>query len=92
LLGQPIYMLTPQVVGFKMDGALPEGTTATDLVLTVTQQLRSTGVGQQVRRVLRVGAEPALAGEPGTLANMAPEYGATTGLFPIDEETLKYLR
>jgi aconitate hydratase A / 2-methylisocitrate dehydratase len=92
LLGQPIYMLTPQVVGFKMHGQLPEGTTATDLVLTVTQQLRKHGVVGKFVEFYGPGLSKLSLPNRATLANMAPEYGATTGLFPIDEETLNYLR
>jgi aconitate hydratase len=91
MLGQPIYMLTPEVVGFKLTGSLPEGTTATDLVLTVTQMLRAHGcVGKFVEFY---GAGLSAMGLPdrATLANMAPEYGATMGFFPIDQETLAYL-
>ena len=92
MLGQPVSMLVPQVVGFKLTGTLPEGATATDLVLTVTQMLRKQGRGGQVRRVLTA---TGLAGLPladrATIANMAPEYGATCGLFPIDAETIRYL-
>jgi aconitate hydratase len=91
MLGQPVSMLLPQVVGFRLDGALPEGATATDLVLTVTQMLRAKGVvGKFVEFY-----GPGLAGLPvadrATIANMAPEYGATCGIFPIDAETLRYL-
>jgi aconitate hydratase len=91
MLGQPVSMLVPQVVGFKLIGTLPEGATATDLVLTATQMLRKKGVvGKFVEYY-----GPGLAGLPladrATLANMAPEYGATCGLFPIDAETLRYL-
>ncbi len=91
MLGQPVSMLVPQVVGFRLSGTLPEGATATDLVLTVTQMLRKKGVvGKFVEYF-----GPGLAGLPladrATLANMAPEYGATCGLFPIDAETIRYL-
>src|SRR5205814_7277027 len=92
LLGQPIYMLTPQVVGFKMHGQMPEGTTATDLVLTVTQQLRKHGVVGKFVEFYGPGLSQLSLPNRATLANMAPEYGATTGLFPIDDETLNYLR
>ncbi|HEY3109350.1 MAG TPA: aconitate hydratase AcnA [Chloroflexota bacterium] len=92
LLGQPIYMLTPQVVGFKMHGQLPEGTTATDLVLTVTQLLRKHGVVGKFVEFYGPGLSRLSLPNRATLANMAPEYGATTGLFPIDDETLNYLR
>ncbi|MCG3180874.1 MAG: Aconitate hydratase A [Phycisphaerae bacterium] len=91
MLGQPIYMLIPEVVGFRLTGALPEGCTATDLVLTVTQMLRKHGVVGKFVEFFG----PGLAGMPlanrATLANMAPEYGATLGFFPVDEQTTKYL-
>jgi aconitate hydratase len=92
MLGQPVSMLLPQVVGFRITGKLPEGATATDLVLTATQMLRKKGVvGKFVEYY-----GPGLAGLPladrATLANMAPEYGATCGLFPIDAETIRYLK
>src|SRR5256886_2214158 len=92
LLGQPIYMLTPPVVGFKMHGQLPEGTTPTDLGLTGTQQLRKHGVVGKFVEFYGPGLSQLSLPNRATLANMAPEYGATTGLFPIDEETLTYLR
>jgi aconitate hydratase len=92
MLGQPLYMVTPQVVGFRLTGRLPEGVTATDLVLTVTQQLRKKGVVEKFVEFYG----PGLAGMPladrATIANMAPEYGATCGFFPVDDETLEYLR
>ena len=92
MLGQPVYMLTPEVVGFKLTGALPEGATATDLVLTVTQMLRAHGcVGKFVEFYGEGMARLGLAVRA-TLANMAPEYGATMGFFPVDGETLNYLR
>lgn len=92
MLGQPIYMLTPEVVGFKLTGALPEGATATDLVLTVTQMLRAHGcVGKFVEFYGEGMAKLGLA-DRATLANMAPEYGATMGFFPVDGETLNYMR
>ena len=92
LLGQPSPMLIPEVVGFKLTGRLREGATATDLVLTVTQMLRARGVvGKFVEFY-----GPGLSGLPlpdrATIANMAPEYGATVGFFPVDAETLNYLR
>ena len=91
MLGQPIYMLTPEVVGFKLNGQLPEGATATDLVLTVTQMLRAHGcVGKFVEFYGAGMAQLGLA-DRATLANMAPEYGATMGFFPVDGETLNYL-
>jgi aconitate hydratase len=92
MLGEPISMLVPQVVGFKLTGSLPEGATATDLVLTVTQILRATGVvGKFVEYFGRGLAGLALA-DRATIGNMSPEYGATCGFFPVDDETLKYLR
>jgi aconitate hydratase A / 2-methylisocitrate dehydratase len=92
MLGEPISMLIPQVVGFKLTGSLPEGATATDLVLTVTQILRATGVvGKFVEYFGRGLAGLALA-DRATIGNMSPEYGATCGFFPVDDETLKYLR
>ncbi|MEO1995983.1 MAG: aconitate hydratase AcnA, partial [Planctomycetaceae bacterium] len=91
MLGQPIYMLTPEVVGFKLTSELPEGATATDLVLTVTQMLRAHGcVGKFVEFYGEGMARLGLA-DRATLANMAPEYGATMGFFPVDAETLRYL-
>jgi aconitate hydratase len=92
LLGQPLYMVTPQVVGFRLVGRLREGTTATDLVLTVTQMLRKKGVVEKFVEFYGPGlAEMSLA-DRATIANMAPEYGATCGFFPVDDETLAYLR
>ena len=92
MLGQPYYFLTPKVVGFRLRGKLNEGVTATDLVLTVTQMLRKKGVVDQFVEFFGDGlAEMALA-DRATVANMAPEYGATMGFFPIDTETLRYLR
>jgi aconitate hydratase len=92
MLGQPVSMLIPQVVGFKLTGKLREGTTATDLVLTVTQALRKLGVVGKFVEFFGSGvAELALA-DRATLSNMAPEYGATCGIFPVDAETLRYLR
>jgi len=92
MLGQPLYMVTPQVVGFRLSGKLREGVTATDLVLTVTQMLRKKGVVEKFVEFYGPGlAEMSLA-DRATIANMAPEYGATCGFFPIDDETLAYLR
>ncbi|NNJ23989.1 aconitate hydratase [Alienimonas chondri] len=92
MLGQPIYMLTPEVVGFELTGTLPEGATATDLVLTVVQMLREHGVvGKFVEFHGSALASMSLA-DRATIANMAPEYGATMGFFPVDGETLDYLR
>jgi len=92
MLGQPLYFLTPQVVGFKLHGSLKEGVTATDLVLTVTEMLRKKGVVDKFVEFYGTGlAEMSLA-DRATVANMAPEYGATMGFFPVDAETLRYLR
>jgi len=92
MLGQPVSMLIPEVVGFKLANRLPEGATATDLVLTVTQLLRKKGVVGKFVEFYGPGlAELALA-DRATIANMAPEYGATCGIFPVDAETLRYLR
>ena len=92
MLGQPIDMLLPEVIGFKLVGKLKEGVTATDLVLTVTQILRELGVVEKFVEFFGPGlAEMPLANRA-TIANMAPEYGATCGFFPVDEQTMKYLR
>jgi aconitate hydratase len=92
MVGEPLSMLVPQVVGFKLSGALREGVTATDLVLTVTEMLRATGVvGKFVEYVGRGVAGLSVA-DRATLGNMSPEYGATCGFFPVDEATLDYLR
>ncbi|MBS0202136.1 MAG: aconitate hydratase AcnA [Planctomycetes bacterium] len=91
MLGQPIYMLMPEVVGFKVSGKLPEGSTATDLVLTVTQMLRKHGVVNKFVEFYGPGLDSMTLPDRATLANMAPEYGATMGFFPVDDETLKFL-
>jgi len=91
MLGQPIYMLAPQVIGFKLTGELPEGATATDLVLTVTQMLRSRGVVDKFVEFFGPGLSCLTLPDRATIANMAPEYGATMGFFPVDQETLNYL-
>jgi aconitate hydratase len=91
MLGQPIYMLLPEVVGFKLSGQLPEGATATDLVLTVTQMLRKHGVVGKFVEFFGPGLDAMSLPDRATLANMAPEYGATIGFFPVDAETLRYL-
>ncbi|HQX51477.1 MAG TPA: aconitate hydratase AcnA [Planctomycetaceae bacterium] len=91
MLGQPIYMLTPEVVGFKLSGQLPEGSTATDLVLTVTQMLRAHKVVGKFVEFYGPGIDALSLADRATLANMAPEYGATMGFFPVDAETLQYL-
>ena len=92
MLGQPITMLIPQVVGFKLDGKLAEGATATDLVLTVTESLRKHGVVGKFVEFFGPGLKNLTLADRATIANMAPEYGATCGIFPVDSETLKYLR
>ena len=92
MLGQPISMLLPQVVGFKLTGKLPEGATATDLVLTVTQMLRKKGVVGKFVEFYGKGVSKLSLADRATISNMAPEYGATIGFFPIDSVTLDYLR
>ena len=92
MLGQPIYMVTPQVVGFKLHGALPEGSTATDLVLVVTQMLRQHGVVEKFVEFFGSGLDSMSVADRATIGNMAPEYGATIGFFPVDEQTLTYMR
>ena len=92
MLGQPIYMLTPEVVGFKVTGKLPEGSTATDLALVVTQMLRQHGVVGKFVEFFGPGLSTMSLPDRATIANMAPEYGATMGFFPVDAETLRYLR
>ncbi len=92
MLGQPVSMLVPEVIGFKLTGRLPEGATATDLVLTVTQMLRAKGVVGKFVEFYGPGLDELPLADRATIANMAPEYGATCGFFPIDQETLNYLR
>ncbi|WP_228137368.1 aconitate hydratase AcnA, partial [Acinetobacter sp. V2] len=92
MLGQPISMLIPEVIGFKLTGKLPEGITATDLVLTITQMLRQKGVVGKFVEFYGDGLADLPLADRATIANMAPEYGATCGFFPIDEVTLGYLR
>jgi aconitate hydratase len=92
MLGQPLYILTPKVVGFKLTGHLREGVTATDLALTVTQILRKHGVVDKFVEFYGAGLSQIALTDRATIANMAPEYGATMGYFPIDAETLNYLR
>ena len=92
MLGQPSSMLIPQVVGFKLTGRMPEGATATDLVLTVTQMLRKHGVVGKFVEFFGDGLQHLPLADRATIANMAPEYGATCGIFPIDAESLTYLR
>ncbi len=92
MLGQPVSMLIPKAVGFKLTGELPEGTTATDLVLTIVEMLRKHGVVGKFVEFYGPAISKMPMGDRATIANMAPEYGATCGLFPIDDETLSYLR
>jgi aconitase A len=92
MLGQPVSMLIPEVVGFRLHGSLPEGATATDLVLTVTETLRKHGVVGKFVEFYGEGLGSLSLADRATIANMAPEYGATMGFFPVDEETLAYLR
>lgn len=92
MLGQPIYMLTPQVIGFRLTGRLPEGTTATDMVLTVTEILRKHGVVDKFVEFFGEGIEALTIPDRATISNMAPEYGATCGFFPIDQVALEYLK
>lgn len=92
MLNQPIYMLTPEVIGFRLTGALREGATATDMVLMVTQMLRERGVVGRFVEFFGPGVGRISLPDRATIANMAPEYGATMGFFPVDEETLRYLR
>ena len=92
MLGQPISMLIPEVIGFNVTNKMPEGTTATDLVLTVVKMLRDKGVVGKFVEFYGKGLKNLTLADRATIANMAPEYGATCGFFPIDEETLKYLR
>ncbi|MDX1522607.1 MAG: aconitate hydratase AcnA, partial [Anaerolineae bacterium] len=92
MLGQPIYMLTPDVIGVKLTGRLPEGATATDLVLVVTELLRQTGVVGKFVEFFGPGLSTMSTADRATIANMCPEYGATVGFFPVDKETLNYMR
>ena len=92
MLGQPIYMLTPEVTGFKLNGRLPEGATATDLVLVITQMLREKGVVGKFIEYFGPGLSNMSLPDRATIANMCPEYGATVGFFPVDEETLGFMR
>jgi aconitate hydratase len=91
MLGQPIYMLLPEVIGFRLTGKLPEGATATDMVLVVTQMLRMHGVVDKFVEFFGPGLVEMPVANRATIANMAPEYGATIGFFPVDEQTLRYL-
>src|ERR1700743_980350 len=92
MLGQPVSMLIPEVIGFKLIGKMKEGTTATDLVLTVTQMLRKKGVVNKFVEFFGPGLDGMSLADRATIGNMAPEYGATCGLFPIDAETINYLK
>src|SRR5699024_9132351 len=92
MLGQPLYQLNPEVVGFKFTGAMQPGTTATDLVLTVTEMLREHGVVGRFVEYYGHGLSNLNLADRATIGNMSPEYGATAGLFPVDDETLKYMR
>ncbi|MFN4218466.1 MAG: aconitate hydratase AcnA [Candidatus Bipolaricaulia bacterium] len=92
MLGQPLYIVTPEVIGFKLTGQLREGVTATDLVLTVTQMLRTKGVVDKFVEFYGEGLSQLSLPDRATIANMAPEYGATCGFFPVDDETLRYLQ
>src|SRR4029079_11654309 len=92
MLGQPTSMLIPEVIGFRLEGQLPEGTTATDLVLTVTQMLRKKGVVGKFVEFYGPGLANLALEDMATIANMAPEYGATCGFFPVSAETLDYLK
>ena len=91
LLGQPIIMVTPEVIGFRLHGRLPEGATATDLVLTVVQMLRKKGVVEKFVEFYGPGLSSLSLADRATIGNMGPEYGATIGYFPVDDETLRYL-
>ena len=92
MLGQPVSMLIPRVVGFKLSGQLPEGTTATDLVLTITDMLRQHGVVGKFVEFYGAGVAAVPLANRATIGNMSPEYGSTAAIFPVDEETLRYLR
>jgi aconitate hydratase len=91
MLGQPLYMVMPQVVGFRFKGRLRDGVTATDLVLVVTQMLRKKGVVDKFVEFCGPGLSAMSVADRATLSNMAPEYGATMGFFPVDAEALRYL-
>src|SRR5690606_32960085 len=92
MLGEPVSMLIPRVVGFKLSGRLPEGTTATDLVLTITEMLRRHGVVGKFVEFYGPGVTAVPLANRATIGNMSPEYGSTVSIFPIDDETLRYLR
>jgi aconitate hydratase len=91
MLGQPVTMLIPQVIGFRLTGGLQPGATATDLVLTVTEMLRKKGVVDKFVEFFGDGLANLPLADRATIANMAPEYGSTCGIFPIDDETIRYL-
>ena len=91
MLGQPVSMLMPEVIGFRLTGKLKEGVTATDLVLTVTQMLRKKGVVGKFVEFFGPGLSNMTLADRATIGNMAPEYGATCGFFPVDSETIRYL-
>ena len=91
MVGQPLYMVMPEVIGFKLFGALREGVTATDLTLTVVQMLRAKGVVEKFVEFYGTGLSSMSLADRATIANMAPEYGATMGYFPIDDESLALL-
>ena len=91
LLGQPVSMLIPKVVGFKLNGSLPIGTTATDLVLTITEMLRKHGVVGKFVEFYGPGVAALPMANRATIGNMSPEYGSTVAIFPIDQETIRYL-
>ena len=92
MLGQPVSMLIPRVVGFKLHGSLPEGATATDLVLTITQMLRKHGVVGKFVEFYGSGVAAVPLANRATIGNMSPEFGSTCAIFPIDDETIRYLR
>src|SRR5690606_32677005 len=92
MLGQPVYFLTPDVVGVELKGSLPEGATATDLVLTVTEMLRREKVVGKFVEFYGEGTASLSVTDRATIANMAPEYGATMGFFPVDDKTVAYMR
>ena len=92
MLGQPLYMLMPEVIGFELTGSLPAGATATDMVLRVVEILREEGVVGKFVEFFGTGMNKMSVADRATIANMAPEYGATMGFFPVDDVTLAYLR
>ena len=92
MLGQPVSMLIPRVVGFKLSGELPEGVTATDLVLTITEMLRKHGVVGKFVEFYGPGVAAVPLANRATIGNMSPEYGSTVAVFPVDDETISYLR